>query len=229
MIGLTTAYCLSRATKRYDIHIVDHREKPAAGCSYQNGGVINVESITPVNAYMSPPKSIWASLQYRLQGKPTNTMITWRALAEPGLFHWCWYFYRNTSPESIQANSKKMLALGTASGLLWRDAVRHLGLNAKGHNFNSTPGLLLSRVADPVAVANGKKEVFDSIHPKTYVTEPKALAGIQRDSGLANLAQQGYNFGCVEPHNLTINTRKFCQSLADHLEAHGVCCSIPYP
>merc|ERR1711871_876405 len=111
VIGLTTAYCLSRATKRYDIHIVDHREKPAAGCSYQNGGVINVESITPVNAYMSPPKSIWASLQYRLQGKPTNTMITWRALAEPGLFHWCWYFYRNTSPESIQANSKKMLAL----------------------------------------------------------------------------------------------------------------------
>ena len=78
------------------------------------------------------------------------------------------------------------------------------------------------------------------------MTAPEELDRIKKYSGLLNLESQvpptliltatpvsnadfvvyrskGYNFACVEPGNLTVNTYTFCQSLRTHLE------SVPSP
>jgi len=222
VVGLTTAYWLNRATSKYEIHVIDQHKTVAQGASYQNGGVINVESIFPVASYMSLGKTMKSSLMHSLYGTPANTCVTYRALMEPGIFSWVWHFYSNSSEEAIKTSSNTMLRIGTMSGSLFQDAVSHLKLDKRAHNFNQTPGLCLSHTADPESLATTKRANFDDVHAKQYVTDEKELEAISSDSGLLNLKAQGYNFATVEPYNLTINTMSFCRSLRSHLEKNGV-------
>ena len=50
VIGLTTAYQLST---KYKVTVVEQKQEVCQGASFQNGGVVNVESIAPVNSYMN--------------------------------------------------------------------------------------------------------------------------------------------------------------------------------
>ena len=84
------------------------------------------------------------------------------------------------------------------------------------HNFHYTPGLLLSKVADPVAYVQSKQRAFDEVFAKQFVVGKDLTAG-KESSGIAGLDAAGHNVGCVEPHNITVNTRKLGGSLRDYL------------
>ena len=96
IIGLTTAYELSKV-RHFNVHLVEKRKDVCRGASYQNGGVVNVESIAPVNSYMSLWKTIQSSVLSYVTREPTNSMIRPSALLEPNLFLWIKHFILNSS------------------------------------------------------------------------------------------------------------------------------------
>lgn len=223
VVGLTTAYYLSR-TGRYDsIHVIDERSDCALGASFQNGGVINVEAIAPLGSYMNIFSTLKNSLVSPLTGEPTNTHVTWRSLFEqPAVMAtWFWYFLENRSEERILRNAGRMREIGRCTGPLFEETVADLGLDVKAHNFFHTPGLVLYKADDPDALVASKHSRFGSVLKKKYVTDGE-LSDIIDESGLPGLPHFGFNVGCVEPNNLTINTRSFCCSLRRRLEDQGV-------
>ena len=48
------------------------------------------------------------------------------------------------------------------------------------------------------------------------------LEKVKRESGILGLDEAGHNLGCVEPHNLTLNTARLGASLRSRLEEKGV-------
>lgn len=223
IVGLTTAYYLA-IIGRYDkIHVIDQHEACSHGASFQNGGVINVEAIAPANSYMDIFGVLKRSLLHTFTGADTNTVVSWRAMMEPPglMLRWLWFFFQSKSEESIQLNSRKMLELGCATGPLFKELVDNLNLDAPAHNFTQTPGLLLFHAADPDAAVAKKHERFGAVKRKLYVT-CQELADIKNSSGLQGLDEFDYNVGCVEPDNLTVNTRTLCRSLQDYLASRGV-------
>jgi glycine/D-amino acid oxidase-like deaminating enzyme len=198
VVGLTTAYVLSRASDKYEIHIVDQHDACAMGASFQNGGVINVESLSPIQSYMDLGATLARSARSALTGEPANSLVSWRALAEPGLLSWLWHFYQNKPAECVERNACSMLRLGTASGSLSREAFSHLRLDRAAHNFAERPGLLLKKVAAPREHAAERRAATDHIHQKTYVGDEAEVAEIRRDSGLAGLDEEGGYVGEVD-------------------------------
>merc|ERR1719397_2481699 len=89
IIGLTTAWELS---KHYVVHLVERETEVCQGASYQNGGVVNVESIAPVNSYMSLTATVKNSALALLTGKPINSRIRPAALLEPNVLLWVRHF-----------------------------------------------------------------------------------------------------------------------------------------
>ena len=76
-------------------------------------------------------------------------------------------------------------------------------------------------MADPVAYVHSKQKAFDKVFAKQFVIG-KDLAAVKESSGIEGLGAAGHNVGCVEPHNITVNTRKLGGSLRDYLVARGV-------
>ena len=142
IIGLTTAYQLS---SKYKVTVVEGRNEVCHGASFQNGGVVNVESIAPVNSYMNLITTLKASAWSMLTGQPTNSIIRPGILAESNLFLWLRHFLENSSKERILHNSEGMRQMGAAIGPLVEEMFDDLGLDKTWHNFHYTPGLLLSR------------------------------------------------------------------------------------
>ena len=99
VIGLTMTYSLRKATDKYDIHVVDKHDAVSRGCSFQNGGVINVEAIAPLNSYMNIFVTLRQAVAYAPTGAQTNTMVSYRAVLEPGLFKWLFFFLQNALGE----------------------------------------------------------------------------------------------------------------------------------
>ena len=73
-----------------------------------------MESISPVNSYMNPWKTIKASALSYLTGKPTNSMIRPSAILEPNFFLWLKHFLMNSSREQILYHSEGMRQMGAA-------------------------------------------------------------------------------------------------------------------
>ena len=142
IIGLTTAYQLST---KYRVTVVEGKEGVCQGASFQNGGVVNVESIAPVNSYMNLWSTLRASAWSLLTGKPTNSIIRPSILVEPNLFQWLCHFLENSSKERILHNSEGMRQIGAAIAPLVEEMFTDLELDRTWHNFHYTPGLLLSR------------------------------------------------------------------------------------
>ena len=86
---------LQKATDKYDIHVVDKHDAVSGGCSFQNGGVINAEAIAPLNSYMTIFVTLRRATAYTPTGAPTNTMVSYRAVLEPGHFKWLSFFFQN--------------------------------------------------------------------------------------------------------------------------------------
>ena len=59
------------------------------------------------------------------------------------------------------------------------------------------------------------------MHRKQYVIGAE-LEKVKRESGILGLDEAGHNLGCVEPHNLTLNTARLGASLRSRLEEKGV-------
>ena len=57
---------------------------------------------------------------------------------------------------------------------------------------------------DPASAVSRKKAMFDQIYPKHYLTGQE-LETVKTGSGIKNIEE--YNFGCLEPNNITVNTR----------------------
>lgn len=180
IVGLTTAYFLS-LTGRYELHVIDSHSECSMGASFQNGGVINVESIFPVNSYLKIGVTMQRSLMSTLTGSNTNTLITPQVLyeqtrlywiyflfKEPALVKWLYYFFLNRPEPAIKKNSRTMLQIGAATGELFNAVARDIGLNHK-HNFCQTPGLCLFHVDDPQSFVERKQAMYDGIHKKTYL------------------------------------------------------------
>ena len=142
VVGLTTAYQLSA---KYRVTVVDSKGEVCQGASFQNGGVVNVESIAPVNSYMNLWSTLRASAWSLMTGQPTNSIIRPSILAEHNLFQWLWHFLENSSKERILHNSEGMRQMGAAIAPLVEEMFADLGLDRTWHNFHYTPGLLLSR------------------------------------------------------------------------------------
>ena len=182
-----------------------------------------MESISPVNSYMNPLKTIKASVLSYLTGKPTNSMIRPAAILEPNFFLWLKHFYMNSSKEQILYHSEGMRQMGAAITPLMEELFQDTGFDRKAHNFHYTPGLLLSSVENPEEFIQKKRNLFDEIFAKQFVTEEK-LALVKQESGIQGLEDPSINFnvGCVEPRNITVNTRKICKSLKEYLIENGV-------
>ena len=142
VIGLTTAYQLS---SRYRVTVVEGKGEVCQGASFQNGGVVNVESIAPVNSYMNLWSTLRASAWSLITGQPTNSIIRPSILAEHNLFQWLRHFLENSSKERILHNSEGMRQMGAAIAPLVEEMFADLSLERTWHNFHYTPGLLLSR------------------------------------------------------------------------------------
>ena len=218
IIGLTTAYELS---KHCSVHVVEKRSSVCQGASYQNGGVVNVESIAPVNSYMSLWATVKASALYMTTGQPTNSVIMPAALLEPNLLLWVKYFILNSSQERIQYHAEGMRQIGAAIAPLMEELFERTGFDKVSHNFHYTPGLLLSKVGDPAKYVAEKQALFDTVFPKHFVTGTE-LAKVKECSGIQGLESAGHNVGCVEPDNITVNTRKLGESLQAYLVEKGV-------
>ncbi|XP_023342454.1 uncharacterized protein LOC111712147 isoform X2 [Eurytemora carolleeae] len=109
IIGLTTAYELS---KHFKVTLVEKEKEVCLGASFQNGGVINVESITPVNSYLSFSGVLKSSLISLVSSTPSNTFLRPSALLQPNFFLWVKHFFLNTSQERILYHSKGMMEMG---------------------------------------------------------------------------------------------------------------------
>ena len=59
------------------------------------------------------------------------------------------------------------------------------------------------------------------MHQKQYVIGAE-LERVKKESGILGLEEAGHNLGCVEPHNLTLNTARLGASLRSRLEERGV-------
>ena len=59
------------------------------------------------------------------------------------------------------------------------------------------------------------------VHKKQYLTGTE-LEKVKSESGILGLEEAGHNLGCVEPHNLTLNTARLGASLRSRLEERGV-------
>lgn len=220
VVGLSSAYCIERAAPgEHEIVVVDRHQDAGAGASYQNGGVINVEAIVPLSTYMSFPQTIKDALWSKLTGQPVNTTISLRALLEPGLASWLYYFWRNSGEQAVQRNAETMQQLGARTGPLFERASADLSLGPSSHNFARTPGLVLSRVDDPAAAVEAKRRRWDRVHEKQYVTG-EHLSAVIASSGLCGKME--HNLGAIEPNNLTVNTRALCGTLRAWLEGRGV-------
>ena len=103
IIGLTTAYELS---KKFNVHLVEKKNNVCYGASYQNGGVVNVESISPVNSYMSLWSTIKSSVKSYVTGIPTNSMVRPEAILEPNLGLWVKHFILNSNENQIQYHAE---------------------------------------------------------------------------------------------------------------------------
>ena len=68
--------------------------------------MVNVESISPVNSYMSLWGTIKASIKSYATGKPTNSMVRPAAVFEPNLALWVKHFILNSSEERILHHSE---------------------------------------------------------------------------------------------------------------------------
>jgi len=218
IIGLATAYELS---KEFSVHVVEKRGTVCEGASYQNGGVINVESITPVNSYMNLWTTLKSSVMSYITGTPTNTMVRSAALLEPNLLLWVKHFIWNSSTERILHHSEGMRQIGAAITPLMEELFQETKFDGLEHNYHYTPGLLLSKVEDPEKFVFKKKKMFDEIFVKRFVTNAE-LAKVKDTSGILGLDEAGHNVGCVEPHNITVNTKKLGDSLKEHLMKKGV-------
>ena len=67
---------------------------------------MNVESISPVNSYMSLWGTIKSSIASYATGKPTNSIIRPAAIFEPNLALWIKHFLLNSSQERILHHSE---------------------------------------------------------------------------------------------------------------------------
>ena len=59
------------------------------------------------------------------------------------------------------------------------------------------------------------------VHKKQYLTGTE-LEKVKSESGILGLEEAGHNLGCLEPHNLTLNTARLGASLRSRLEERGV-------
>ena len=218
IIGLTTAYELS---KTYKVHVVEKRGAVCEGASFQNGGVINVESISPVNSYMSLWNTVKNSFSHQLFGKPSNTLLRPAALFEPNLLLWTKYFLLNTSKERIIYHAEGMRQMGAAITPLMEELFLTTGIKRLAHNYHRTPGLLLNRVTNPAQYVTKRKELFDRVFVKQFITG-KELDLVKDSSGILGLDDADHNVGCVEPNNITVNTKKLGESLKNYLLEKGV-------
>ena len=64
--------------------------------------------------------------------------------------------------------------------------------------------MIFSKVSDPVLAVSNKKKMFDDIFPKNYSIGAD-LEQIKSCSGIHGVAE--YNYSCIEPNNITVNTR----------------------
>ena len=84
--------------------------------------MVNVESISPVNSYMSLWGTIKASIKSYATGKPTNSMVRPAAVFEPNLALWVKHFILNSSEERILHHSegKNIVALDPVNSNMLR-------------------------------------------------------------------------------------------------------------
>ena len=128
------------------MHLVERETEVCHGASYQNGGVVNVESIAPVNSYMSLTATVKNSALALLTGKPINSMIRPSALLEPNVLLWVRHFLANKSDERVRYQAEGMRQIGASITPLVEQLFVQTGLDRRQHNFHYTPGLLLSKV-----------------------------------------------------------------------------------
>ena len=86
--------------------MVEKMDNVCHGASFQNGGVINVESISPVNSYMSLFGTVKSSIKSYVTGTPTNSMVRPAAIFEPNLALWVKYFILNSTQDKILYHSE---------------------------------------------------------------------------------------------------------------------------
>ena len=95
-----------------------------------------------------------------------------------------------------------MRQMGAAIAPLMEEFFKDTGFDKKHHNFHYTPGLLLSKVEDPLKYIEQKKKLFDQVYPKQYVTGDE-LTTIKENSGIQGLiiATRGVTGGGIEEGN----------------------------
>ena len=76
--------------------------------------------------------------------------------------------------------------MGAAIAPLMEEFFKDTGFDRKHHNFHYTPGLLLSKVEDPLKYIEHKKKLFDQVYPKQYVTGNE-LTTVKENSGIQGL------------------------------------------
>ena len=59
------------------------------------------------------------------------------------------------------------------------------------------------------------------VHKKHYLIGTE-LEKVKSESGILGLEEAGHNLGCLEPHNLTLNTARLGASLRSRLVERGV-------
>ena len=79
-----------------------------------------------------------------------------------------------------------MRQIGAAIAPLMEEFFKDTGFDRKHHNFHYTPGLLLSKVEDPLKYIEHKKKLFDQVYPKQYLTGNE-LTTIKENSGIQGL------------------------------------------
>ena len=126
----------------------------------------------------------------------------------------------NSSKDRVLYHAEGMRQIGAAIAPLVEDLFQVTGLDKLKHNYHFTPGLRLAKVQDPGEWVEGQKS-FDQVLPKQFITG-KELEQVKKTSGIFSLDEAGHNVGCVEPNNITVNTRRLGESLKEYLISKGV-------
>ncbi len=113
--GVTTAYFLARAG--HQVIVLEKNADSGLGCSYANGGQLSYSHI-----------ETWASkASFFSMAKAAiipNSFLSISDLNSKSFWSWLLEFYKNSSPQKSQENSKKLLSLSTYSKEVLRDIAK---------------------------------------------------------------------------------------------------------
>lgn len=204
VLGVSTAYFLAK--DGHEVTVIDRHPKPAAECSYANGGQLSYCHAEP----WSNPKSLHKGIRWMHRD---DMPLKFRLLPSFQMWRWTLSFVRNCTKARTLKNTETMLRIGTYSREIMHQMQDELSLD-----FHYEKGGILNIFEDEhglncfkqiSAFQQEKGDVpFELLSAEECIAKEPALA--HRECSLTG--------GVYYPNDETGNVHMFTTSLAEKIQ-----------